>query len=517
MKKRFLCFMVIVCMMSTIFIGCSNKKVDDDPSAKETTTEETTTEETTIKQTVSDLRVVFRADGSAKPLAEEDRIVDEINRRLWIDLEIEQIAEANWDEKIGVMMASGDLPDVTISKYPSYSTNKWIDEGLVIPISDYFSETPTVKKVMEEKYPWSAINGKYYGYLFMDVQEWSALTLVYRGDYLDNVGMKIPENLDDFYEVMKAFTTGDPDGNGENDTVGYTTTKTFGMSKIPGFFNFVFYAYGMPSLDYSISDDGKIIPGFEDQAFKDGMTYLQKLYSEGLIDPDFVNTNNKGKTNNFYTGKAGSMVVPLFRQYLKHQTKLNQVNPEANLVYSGPPSGPDGSKGMDTNAKSGILSFITSACKTPVKAAKFIELNVSPEGRNLLQNGIEGIHYTKEDGKIVINEEEREKDGFSPNGWAHPLAWANFMYTLTIKYLPEAEPQRDELFKTVDDASKYLMSNLIPVKTMAEVDNEGVLNEIYNKHFLSILIGETGIDEGLKALSNEWRNQGGDFERKGIL
>ena len=41
-----------------------------------------------------------------------------------------------------------------------------------------------------------------------------------RQDWLDALGLDVPRTWDELAEVAKAFVTRDPDGNGENDTIG---------------------------------------------------------------------------------------------------------------------------------------------------------------------------------------------------------------------------------------------------------------------------------------------------------
>ncbi len=157
-----------------------------------------------------------------------------------------------------------------------------------------------------------------------------------------------------------------------------------------------------------------------------------------------------------------------------------------------------------------MLTGITMACKNPEKAAQFIELLVCPEGRDLLTLGIEGIHYTRDGDKINYIEEERLKDGFAANGWAHPLAWGHVTWPLESRYLPQTEPQRERALESVEIATRNQMPNLIPVTTDAEVEYGGVVNEIYNQYYMEMLLGKIDIDTGLAELSKKWREQGGD-------
>ena len=45
-----------------------------------------------------------------------------------------------------------------------------------------------------------------------------------RQDWLDNLGLDMPETFEEFKEVMRAFTEDDPDGNGVDDTYGFVSS-----------------------------------------------------------------------------------------------------------------------------------------------------------------------------------------------------------------------------------------------------------------------------------------------------
>lgn len=44
--------------------------------------------------------------------------------------------------------------------------------------------------------------------------------IIYRKDWADNLGLSAPTTTDEFYEMLKQFTENDPNGTGENDTIG---------------------------------------------------------------------------------------------------------------------------------------------------------------------------------------------------------------------------------------------------------------------------------------------------------
>ena len=49
-----------------------------------------------------------------------------------------------------------------------------------------------------------------------------------RKDWLENLGLEEPKTIDEFYNVLKAFTKDDPDGNGKDDTYGLVASKFTG-------------------------------------------------------------------------------------------------------------------------------------------------------------------------------------------------------------------------------------------------------------------------------------------------
>jgi ABC-type glycerol-3-phosphate transport system substrate-binding protein len=447
-------------------------------------------------------------DQAAKPLQPNDRIIAEINRRLGIDLQV-QIVPENAVDKINAAFASGDWPDVVTTKFPSEAVSQWIREGIILPLDDYLDKMPSVRQKIEENgLEWTAVDGKYYGYPFVSQTTKSNYTIQFRADWLKQLGIKPPDTLDEFYEALKAVTFRDPDNNGKHDTYGFSTNKPNPGEPISAF-NFVFFAYGLPYGDWALDEAGNVIPIFEHPSFRQGMAELKKWMDEKLIEPEFMVNDRPMKEQKFFQGKIGFMEGPLFRHLNRIESNLQKVNPNGELGWTAPPAGPNGDRGMPLKPKGGFLTSITKAAEQPEKAAEFIEFLRSEEGRELLQLGIEGIHFTREGDTILYNEAEREKDGFAPDGWSHPLAWGNVTWPIDENYLPLIEPQREEAQQSVELASRYIMPNLIDTKVPSEILHASVLNDLYNQYFLDMLTGKIGIEQGIAELGQKWRQQGG--------
>lgn len=103
----------------------------------------------------------------------------------------------------------------------------------------------------------------------------------FNSTYLEELGKDIPKNLDEFYDVLKAYTdkTGKP---------------AFTQSAV-GWNNHILAAFGMgdPSW-YEI--DGEYVHRIKHPKAVEYLAFMQKLYKEGLLDNDFpVNTAETAK------------------------------------------------------------------------------------------------------------------------------------------------------------------------------------------------------------------------------
>ena len=445
-------------------------------------------------------------DSAAEPIQDGDRIIAEINSRLGIELSVQIVPEGNV-EKVNVAMAAGEYPDVVTGSYGISATQGWIDNGMVVELNQFFDDNPDMKAWIEEDYPWSAIDGKYYGVPFITQYNAANTLLITRQDWLDNLGLSYPKTLEEMRTVLEAFTNGDPDGNGQNDTVGYTAEKP--ASGSTGF-DWVFFAYGREYADYALDDSGNVIPWFEDDGFVPAMTYIKDLWDSGFVDKELMLNDSTKKEEKFYQGRVGFIPATLYRHVSRQENSLQELNPDATIVYDLPPAGEDGSFGLNKQGKSGMFTCITAACQNQAKAAEFINFMVSEEGNDLLRLGLEGIHYTKDGDTITYNEEERAKDAFSPDGWAHALAWGSFYWPLESGYMPETEPNKERALETVELATEAQVPNLVKQKTPLEIENGSALEDIFIQYFSDMLQGKIGIEEGAAELSQKWRSQGGE-------
>ena len=104
-----------------------------------------------------------------------------------------------------------------------------------------------------------------------------------REDWLNHLGLSIPTNLDELYDVAVAFTNDDPDGNGKNDT--FALTGNNGLRA----FSAIFGAYGVAlptnsgALPSIYVKDGNLVSTVTDPDIKDAILEAKKFVDAGVI------------------------------------------------------------------------------------------------------------------------------------------------------------------------------------------------------------------------------------------
>ncbi len=134
------------------------------------------------------------------------------------------ILDADYTDKISTMIAGGTLPEIVLLKNLDSNTIQNCRAGAFWDLTDYLKDYENLSKINETILNNTMIDGRVYG-----IPRTRALMrdgIVYRQDWLSNVGLDVPTNLEEFEDVLRAFTFEDPDGNGKDDTWGLVSTKS---------------------------------------------------------------------------------------------------------------------------------------------------------------------------------------------------------------------------------------------------------------------------------------------------
>lgn len=414
-------FAALLLTSALLVSGCGNSGNNDKNSAAGNTGNTGNTGNSSqTEQKAEDISPIsfsfFGGDSSPNWNGMKDDVGKVITEKTGVTLEAEfDVGAGGGESKVALMAASGDVPDLIFAKG---ELSKLIDAGLIVDMTDLIEEhAPNIKKVIGD-------NMNRLKYSNEDQAIYSLVTnMGVDNQYFDATGgfeiqhrvlkeLGYPEvrTLADYEKVLKDYYALHPTIDGQP-TIPLTLTADDWRIMIT-VTNPAFAATGAP-------DDGEYYVDpttyeaklhYKRSEEKEYFRWLNHMYNEGLLDKDtFVQKEDQYKAK-----IASGRVLGLIDQewgYADGENALKAAGKddatyahfpvtlsEDYVDHSFQPAGIDGY---------GIA--ITTACKDPVRAIKFLDWLASDEGQVLRNWGIEGKHYTVENGKRVIPAEITER------------------------------------------------------------------------------------------------------------
>ncbi len=211
------------------------------------------------------------------------------------------VPEQTANEKLALTLASGDYPDAFLGFGISgdLEATYGSQEHLFLPLNKYYSEEwmPNMMKAFED-FPGAQgymtnIDGNIYslprleGCFHCSNQ---AKMFVYQ-PFLDALGLEVPTTTDEFYEVLKAIKTQDPNGNGKADEIPLAGSIVGWSDNLERYLlNAFIYCDLVTDINSSsisglgfLMDGNKVDTIVNKDAYREGLAYIAKLYKEGLI------------------------------------------------------------------------------------------------------------------------------------------------------------------------------------------------------------------------------------------
>ncbi len=314
-------------------------------------------------------------------------------------------------EAFNIMVASGEYPDAVYYRWSDYpgGLTKAVADGLLIKLDDYKEYIPNLLRVLEENpelarqamlddgsLAWfPAATSSYLRRAFNGI--------LIRQDWLDKLGLAMPTTIDELKNVLVAFKTQDPNGNGEADELGLISVQSDKVNTM----NLLSGAWGVRDSWQIDPETGKIAYGPILPGYKDYLATMNEWYKEGLIDPEFAATDSKMYTAKITASQAG-IYMGNDGQIEQHTLLIQDAVPEVQLAgmpYLVGPAGKDYS--TDENRVRLVWGQgvgVTTGCKNIPAVLTFLDYGYSDEGYMAYGWGVEGESYTMEDGKPVLTE-----------------------------------------------------------------------------------------------------------------
>ena len=309
------------------------------------------------------------------------------------------VSKSNSDltQAFNLMLASGEIPDLVFTQ-DELQFMKYGMDGAFVPLNKHFDKMPNFKKFLEEnptvKKNLTAVDGNIY-YLPFCPGGKTAQGWFVREDWMEKLGLKNPTNAEELYDVLTAFKTQDPNGNGKADEIpffGATTT-------IADFF---------PLWDARQSwylKDGSIGFGPLDPEYKTALQNIIKWYNEGLLDKEIV-TSKSSPRDRVLTENIGGMTCDWFASTSRVNDTIKDIPGFKFTPFAPPKDIILGQRAANSNYGWGIYS----GTKYLDIAVKYLDFWFSEKGSNLINFGKEGVHWNMVDGKPQFTAELLAKD-----------------------------------------------------------------------------------------------------------
>jgi putative aldouronate transport system substrate-binding protein len=311
-----------------------------------------------------------------------------------LEFDIAPTARAERLQKLNLVLASGKLPDIIMNfGIPLDQQQTLADQGLIIPLDDLIAkygdefakvmkEYPQIKDVLTlsdgKLYAMPTINDCYHCGLAH--KAW-----IYQ-PWLDKLGLKMPTTTDELEQVLLAFKTKDPNGNGKADEIPWSAAQTGSWNAELDQFIMNSFVYnsslGTSSTKHMFVENGKVKLAYAEPGWKEGLLFLNKLYKQGLIDPQsFTNdgTMHKAVAENPNANIMGFTQAGWPGMFLDWMGKSNRWQ---EYVPVPPLKGPSGLQQTPMNLYgfgSTGRALISKTSKYPEAAYRLIDLMYSYE------------------------------------------------------------------------------------------------------------------------------------------
>ncbi len=340
--------------------------------------------------------------------------------------------------------------------------------------------------------------------------------LSYRTDWFeklkDEYHLVEPSTPEAVYNMLYAFTYGDPDGNGIDDTIGME------MTSLTDPFDIIQTWFGCGNGWADV--DGQLLPVFMQEEYKEAVDYIKKLYDDGLMPLDWVSRPQDDRGQGCRRGDNGAIIDTLddgkriWYYFVADETFTpSVVNPEeaASMTLYGAVNGHT----LATAGYNGFFTLSATTLNTPEKieaALTLLDKLNDPEMLLLTQYGLEDINYRMEDGYLVDLD---VNDGNLYNNYAG--------LNQLLAFLPSSEAATaaiplnlNERDKAQNDAYAAALPHAVTnpalpylVGSETYASEGATLDANISAARSQYICGEIDM-EGLEKAISEWRRLGGD-------
>lgn len=433
----------------------------------------------------------------------------ELSRRMGVNINFIHPPVGQETEQFNLIIATGTYYDIMSRNWTSYAggAGKAIDDGVIINLTEYYEngQLPNLKALYEQYPKFEKLakldDGSIYCFPMVRIEDQLStyIGLTLRADWLEDLGLAVPQTYDELEEVLTAFKT--------IEGVEYPLTTQMGFSPtLTGGYRIAMQMY--------INDEGKVSYGYADAGYKDYLTMMNRWYEAGLLDPEFTTQDRASIDAKITSGRSGAYLGTPDSWLGTYMKLMTEVDPEVNMVgVTGLRVSTDDpaaycQKDWEVMINSSQSAAITTNCKDVDKCLEILDYLYSDEG-NLLGNfGIEGESFVfDENGEPQFTEYiTNNADGltmkqamgqYAPMGLGYFPGNQNAAPVAQQRFFP---CQNEAIAAWIAGGEESFEWRLPPVSPSAEDSDEYAniitdLNTYADENYIRFVSGQRSLDE----------------------
>lgn len=393
-RKRLIAILMALGLIGSTLAGCTSKKTTD--NAADGSSSKEVVEITALAY---DRGSIPSSEGTLEDNWFTKWVNDTASKKIGVKVKYVTVPNAQREQKLATLLASGDAPDVSFTYDPNVISNYTANGGLTDLTSLINKYGTNIKKKIDPSYLNQVkINNQITSIPLMTNQTVDATWI--RKDWLDKLNLKAPTNIDEFYNVLKQFKDKDPGSLGDKN-MPFALPAATGIS-----FQFVNYNILPAFLKAAPTPEKLVTPYYLWPETKDAVKFLNKLYNEKLMGQYIIDKDGSQIKQKIISGQLGATIN--FAHYMYHpvygnvEENLQKNVPTASYTATYPWKAADSKENYYEVLRSGINNsmrfFIPKSSKHADAAMKFIDFMSTDEYISTLYYGFENKDYKVVDG-----------------------------------------------------------------------------------------------------------------------
>ncbi len=413
--KRIVSAMLLLALAVSLLAGCSGSS-SSTPAAPASTAGSTASDAGGAPERERITVRVFRSKASHEVSMDQMEIFKVMGEMFNIDFEFDNPPQENLAERLNLVMMETELPDV-IMEMPMTDVLKYGETGIILPLNDYIhSSMPNLKAELDKRPGVEKAltygDGNIYYLPMLDETPSGNIPYIVRTDWLEALELDSPVTIEDWEHYWELVKTTDLNGNGQNDEIPFSV---YSMDPLRNFC----VAWGvLDDFFTDPTDGGKVHYGPIDERYRDALMWMNEMWNKGYLDQEIITADYSSFSAKLAQNIVASFAGPLGGMLAAQNATMPASVPDFHVAATEPPKGEAGVQihsNIDLVPRAVVGATITASCKNVDRVVEWLDYMYSPEGQLLVNMGIEGTHYTMQNGEPVFTDYVMNNpDGLSP-------------------------------------------------------------------------------------------------------